>query len=403
MLKNVSCLRHRRKEVCISFQNIYEGTERIEQINMLNFNESGWIWAGALFYSPLCMLGIIGSVITLLTFCKYIKKTTTTTCIIALAAVDLAICTITMPIAIYTFVGGNTGSNIICKLGKFAVFFTVPLSCGILLLLTLNRFLLVACLRKKILTPFRAKVCIVFLFVICLVSAILQSLSFSTQVEMDVPHCHNFVCDLHFCQPNEYYLSNQFVSGLKNSGVIACIIIAFVSTMFVLLTFLKLFQIRKQITDSKLSPTKQNAVGMMSTSVANLGHTKTTESDVDKPLEFHEGHDLGEIAAEKLLTLKYKEMKPTWSAFRVHKKCLPHFQMALTLLLMTLSFIVAHAPMTIMILFKICENTTVNEGCMRNDYRYFLWQSYFLNHALNPIIYLFNPQFIKAFRNWYSN
>ncbi|XP_067932746.1 beta-2 adrenergic receptor-like [Watersipora subatra] len=213
---------------CDSFQKLYEHSHRIENVDMFDFSSSGWIWAGVLFYTPICLLGVLGNFLTVLIFCKYIRKTTTATFIITLAVIDLVICLTAMPIAIYTnFVSGIAKSNFLCKLEKFMTYSAIPLSCGILFLIAVDRFLLITFLNRGLITPFRAKASILFLLVVCLASAIPQSLGFSTQPDMVDLTCPNFKCDFFICQPNEFYMSNKLLTDLRKSVIYAFLLIAY--------------------------------------------------------------------------------------------------------------------------------------------------------------------------------
>ncbi|XP_067933635.1 nociceptin receptor-like [Watersipora subatra] len=396
---NVSCDDSLKKQMCDELQNVYETTNRIERISLLDFSSSGWIWAGALLYGPLCIFGILGNLLTLILFCKYLQKTTTSIYIIALAIVDLVICMTAMPIAIYTLVGGNSGSNHLCKLEKFMVYFAIPLSCGILFLIALDRFLLIICLNRNLITPFRAKASILLLLVICLVAAIPQTLGFSTRTKMDVPHCHKFFCDFRICQPDDIYLPNKVVKNLQKSVIFAFLIIACLITIFYSMIFTKVYKMHKKMINYKPSTKKLKAINSTDT---------TSSSDLDQTISIGaaaspKNSNFDEVLTEEIALTNSDATRPTSQRMKENKKNLPHLKTAVTLFLVTASFILAYSPMSVMIVFDICERRKSYDGCLRNDYRKFLWQFYYLNHVTNPIIYSYlNPQFKNALRTFYK-
>jgi len=86
------------------------------------------------------------------------------------------------------------------------------------------------------------------------------------------------------------------------------------------------------------------------------------------------------------------------------KRRLPHAQTALTLLLVTVSYVVAYAPLIVLSFAGACSEDESDTGetyfsCKANTVYNFLWNFFYLNHITNPIIYSFlNPRFKEALK-----
>lgn len=106
---------------------------------------------------------------------------------------------------------------------------------------------------------------------------------------------------------------------------------------------------------------------------------------------------------ENLVSVRSPKKQPA----KKKKKRLPHLRTALTLCLVTLTFVIAYSPFIAVYFINVSlrasgDQSTNHTGpeYVRNSANYFFWHFYFFNHITNPIIYSFmNPRFKEALKS----
>ncbi|XP_067933637.1 beta-1 adrenergic receptor-like [Watersipora subatra] len=362
--------------------------EYSEQIDFSDMSESGWVWGGFTFFAILCLFGVIGNLLTIVMFAKYIKQTTTSVFIISLAVVDFLVCAIPMPIWLYELFDEHHGSEFFCKLGKLIYLISIPLSGSILLSMAIDRFLLIFLVKRHVVTRFRAKMVICFVALVCLIFAVPQAFSFSVYTPIDPQlvqwYCQGEIrCNTLKCLPTTKIMSIEVWYHLWQSLIISFLIMVIAFTSIYSLIFFKVYSLYKKMLKWRQSPPTHN--GKVSVDHATFST------------------DLPQIPKAKTSPLQTRPRPITTRK----KKRLPHLHTALTLFLVTIFFVIAYAPLIFMMFLGTCEDDSENRYtnvCGRNDYRQFVWHFYFLNHVTNPIVYAFmNLRFRDAIRKSFSS
>ena len=419
------CNETRKEEVC-EFLVKYVSANAEDKIDLSNVTQSAWIWTGLAVYTPLCVIGIIGNILTLIMFTKFIKKTTTSIFIIALAAIDLLVCTTSLPMALHRLHNGDSPvSNAQCKLERFITFLAIPLSGGILLAIAVDRFLLIYILNKNIVTEFRAKLVVAGLFVICTAAAIPQLLMFSTLVTFSpkATGCSEEIfCDTNICEPIDDYISGELRPGLLKSVVVTLMIMVALFFIIYTLIFARVYKMHVKMASYKFTKNRaaMNNNSVLETCVdgdhnhangAAKTHEKVNGKTAKANLNSRESSDSDIALSEEVTLMKPANTSPTSAGKEVaptrRKKHTPHFQTAVTLFLVTCSFVIAYAPMSIMTLMDSCVESDKSKhasfACHRNGYQYFVWRLFFINHVANPLIYsVLNPRFREAIKSCYK-
>ena len=412
-----------------------------EGIDLADIGQSGWIWATFGLYTPLCLLGIFGNIVTIIMFSKYIKRTTTSVFIISLAIVDLVVCSFSMPIWLVSLLTEQRmDSDFLCRAKKLVDFLAVPLSGTILLVIAIDRFLLIFLVRTDIVTKLRARLIIVALTIVCGCIAIPQPLSFSTNVQVN-PHLVQFYCDGKIsCPAQKCVISEEiipkFIHKAMWTGIIVffmVMVIAYVT--FYSLIFLKVYGMHRKMSSwrsrqtssymSSVSDRQDKKVDLDHATFASVHHSAikappaapvNQEDEAEaEPLHSPERHhsDAEDPAAAESeeSDLVKNNTPPKLNDNQIvesivhkrKKRRLPHAQTALTLLLVTVSYVIAYAPLTILFFAGTCKDEkdgSIVFNCKLNSAYNFLWNFFYLNHITNPIIYSFlNPRFKEALKS----
>ena len=402
---------------CLTAENVCKQTDFIlkgdsDKVDLLDASDSAWIWTSFSVFTPLCILGIIGNILTIILFAKFIKKTTTSVFIIALAVVDLTVCSTSMPIWLFTVLNGNHDSEVLCKVDKLIYFLAIPISGGILLIISLDRFILIFLMKTKVMTTLRAKISILIMGLVCVAFAIPQTLSFSTMVPVDENlakfTCENkkdILCHTNKCSQTTYYIPSDVTYYLFQSLMIIYVILVFVFVVLYSLIFCKVYTLYKKMARWR---------GRHSFHVTNvdIGHaTFASESNGDSSSGDRSSRftDLttagggGEKMNDSPPPYVPKAPQPTIMVVKKKKRKPPHLQTALTLFSVTFCFVLAYAPMILMMFMGSCSGKEANSYvniCSRKDYRRFIWHFYFINHVTNPIIYSFmHPRFKESLKS----
>lgn len=417
----LECAVHDAEELCKMLQKSLERGGDLAPSALYNASQSGWLWASVAFYGPICIFGVIGNILTIAMFVTYIKRTTTSMFIISLATVDLVVCGVSMPMWLFVLFNQGHNFNIVCKVDKFLTFLAVPLSGGILLAIAVDRFLLIYLAVKNnviTMTVFRAKVIVGVIGILCLALAIPQLLSFTTLHELDRrllgTRCIGSIkCNRKLCLHTETYISNTTRLGLWQAIMIAFMIMILIFTLLYGLIFITVYKTYKKrqrlqrcpsITRRQLDMDQQTLAIDCTASPKEDGRqngklvNQIKENSYSDSLMSSEENRLMDPAAQ----VQPKDAQKAISPNR-RKNRLPHFHTAMTLFLVTCSFVVAYAPMILMMFLGSCvggnSSSEDYNQCHRNDYKSFLWNFFFLNHAINPIIYSFtNPRFKEAIK-----
>lgn len=407
-------------------------------VDLNNPSQSGWIWASVVFYTPLGILGILGNILTIIMFVKYIKRTTTTTFITTLAVVDLTVCSTSLPMSLYSLVHGSQVTNAFCKTEKFLAFLAIPLSGCILLAIAIDRFLLIFFLNKVILTQFRARIIVICIFIVCFLAAVPQPLSFSTIIHANglKMGCQGeFTCDIQICQLSRIipeHVRNKLWEGLI--GFYLSTIVLFV--ILYTLIFRKVYKMHKKMLVYKHRPVsrldsmrERDAVASSETIAQDPTRQHSANGTLMPPNPEKSMQPSAKEARLKLsstdnsesddglaegVTLTKTMLPPSYNVATAQvcskikkRKRLPHLQTAITLFMVTISFVIAYAPMFLISQLQSCGSSgrigASQFSCKRNNYQHFLWRFIFLSHIANPIIYaLLNPLFRDAVRKWYN-
>lgn len=395
--------------------------------------QSGWIWTSFVFFAPLCIFGLVGNILTIIMFSFYIKKTTTSVFILGLAAVDLLVCTTSMPIWLHTLLTreGGYDSDAMCKVNKFSTFIAVPLSAAILLAIAIDRFILIFLVKMDVITRFRAKIILASIALVCLGAAITQPMTFTTSFRSQATNvstynsllitlsskCNNLLeCRSKMCVQTDRYLpgeSSNYYIWMALMYMYICMVFAFV--LLYLLIFLKVYTMHKKMnswrrrspssktdmvnlsrfSSSAQSPLTNNASGG---ALANIQSPEAVRMSAN--LSLHEMSD--SVSDEFSLSKPREDSRPQQTSgrtLRIRKKKLPHLHTAITLCLVTASFVFAYAPMILMMFVKSCAGTDRRAhksvlSCGRNTAKHFFWNFYYINHVTNPVIYAYmNPRF----------
>ncbi|KAF6040110.1 hypothetical protein EB796_001583 [Bugula neritina] len=391
MPQTEACTKADTEFICGFIEGSLQNFQDTNGIDFTNLSESGWIWASLAVYMPLCIFGILGNILTIVMFSKYIKKTTTSVFILALAAVDLSVCSISMPIWLFTTFTEDHGSELLCKADKFINFFSIPMSAGILLTIAIDRFLLVFFVKAKIITRYKAKLIIFFLALGCIAIAIPQTLSFTTLYKLDeelvAAICQGTItCNTLKCQHTSEYVSRDVWFYMWRSLIIAFLVMSVIFTSVYTSIFAKVYRIHRKMSR-----------------YTNSVHEKRREMPMQTD---HVTFSSSEPSSDNKSISNRNSVLGT-NNNRPKKQNLPHLQTARILFLVTFCFIVAYAPLVLMMFLGSCESKeegNLETPCRRNDYRRFLWHFYFLHHIVNPIIYSFmNPRFRDALRKCASS
>lgn len=406
------CSKQHTEQLCgLITQRLGEISDQ-EQVDLYDGAESAWIWTSFSVFTPLCILGIIGNILTIILFAKFIKKTTTSVFIIALAVVDLTVCSTSMPIWLFTVLNGNHDTEVLCKLDKLIYFLAIPLSGGILLIISLDRFILIFLMKTKVMTTLRAKISILLIGLVCLAFAIPQMMSFSTMISLPETFV-KFTCDGSIscptskCSQTIDYVPQHVSYYLFQSLMIVYVVLVVVFVVLYSLIFCKVYTLYKKMARWR---------GRHSFHVTNvdIGHaTFASESNGDsssgdRSCRFTEVTSANSNSVKKMNDSPppyLPKAPPTIVVVKKKKRKPPHLQTALTLFLVTFCFVLAYAPMILMMFMGSCGQKQRNSNsyvniCSRKDYRRFIWHFYFINHVTNPIIYSFmHPRFKESLKS----
>lgn len=414
-------------------------SNRKTPIDLTDTSQSGWVWATFGVFTPLCLLGIFGNILTIVMFSKYIKKTTTSVFIIALAIVDLIVCSFSMPLWLASLLTSTMDSDFLCRGKKLIDFLAVPLSGSILLVIAIDRFLLIFLVRTDIVTKFRAKIIILALAVICAGVAIPNTLSYSTLHEVAVArlYCEGKVfCSVQECRMSEAILDKSIHKTLWLGLNITFILMVLAFMTFYFLIFIKVYAMYRKMSNwkarnsggntSKSYPDKQlkkidvdhatfasqhqsNQHNVESAPLAKESGVKVDQEGEKQHSESDPPVDTDQVNLMKSNTPpKLDNLGVSAAVKRRKKKRLPHAQTAITLCLVTVSFVVAYSPLVVMMFTGVCmgevEDGSAGDAgkyfnCPKNSFLMLLWNFFYLNHIINPIIYSFlNPRFKEALK-----
>lgn len=415
------CASEHKDFICGLLTTKLREVQEAEKIDLMDGTQSAWIWTSFSIFAPLSLWGIIGNILTIIIFTKFIKRTTTSVFIISLAVVDLTVCTTSMPIWLFTLLNGDHDSEVLCKLDKLIYFLAIPLSGGILLVISLDRFILIFLMKTNVMTAFRAKIIIIIMSIICLAFAIPQMLSFSTLITIPEnavrTQCDGSIsCHIYKCSPTVQYVPQQVSFYLFQSLLIIFLLLVLIFIVLYSLIFCKVYSLYKKMASwrGKHSFHDKSEKGDFghATFASDSNAEPSTQSDPNGKVQ------AGSVTPETEVT--YMEgVPPSYTAPRTQpvtvikrrKRKPPHLQTALTLFLVTFCFVLAYAPMIIMLFLGSCEGQEGDEEnsiavniCTRKDYRRFIWHFYFLNHVTNPIIYSFmHPRFKEALKSCFRS
>lgn len=406
------CTENVQKLIC---DFVYKGVQKT--VDIKDYKQSVWIWASFGFFTPLCIFGIIGNIITIIMFSKYIKKTTTSVFIVALAFVDLLVCSISMPIQLFVTLNGFHQFDPICRIEKFVTFLACPLSAGILAVIAIDRFLLIFVARTDIVNKFRAKIIIAVVACICLGLAIFYTLAHTTLRHLSKKDLENvcngeFSCNIKRCDATSSLFEKPHEVAFDLLEVTQYTFIAIVVIFIVLysLIFVRVYRIHKKMTlwkstrhvtkssqkvyeDSNTFTTEYPATNGNATENGKIGANTLEGTSQDN-------HEREVGAAEEAKLMNTPKEPPKIKKEKIKKRRPPHLQTALTLFLVTLTFIIAYAPMILITMLRVCEDSQM---CPDNGYKKFFYYFYFLNHVTNPIIYSFmNPRFKDAVKVFFK-
>lgn len=129
-------------------------------------------------HTLISFIGIVGNVLVLIVYKKKLKDNETITFfIIHLAITDLACCLFLIPINCYHELNiGKIDSDFMCKFHSFLNILNVTYSCLLMALVAFERYLCIIWPFSKLLTKFRSKILMAFLFTLCLTIGMLGSL-----------------------------------------------------------------------------------------------------------------------------------------------------------------------------------------------------------------------------------
>lgn len=374
-------------------------------IDYTDIDKSRWLWAVFGLFAPLGLFGIIGNLMTIIIYSKYIKIKATSIFIIALGVTDLLVCSVNIPIFLNNLFHEYHGIDFICKLNTFVYCISIPLSGGILLVVAVDRFALIYLGKTKFVTIGRAKVICVIMFVLSLPIPILQAGSFSTWSALSLDHvayyCNprdkDISCNTLKCRLNLTYLSPDAWYYLWQSLIIFFAIIVFIFTILYFLIFCKIYGFHKRSEKWKkeqLSPKKPE--------ISQVDHITGSSGKFYCSTEPQE--------PIRTISKEVSEAVPTQIIAEKSNKRLPHHHTAMVLCVVTFTFLLSYSPLVIMKVMKECvsevqPNIPNRNICTKNDYRYFLLHFYFLGHIANPIIYTFMSPRVrtvlsKGYRRW---
>lgn len=409
-------------QICTLLVSQIEEKSKNETIDIHDLSQSSWIWASLGLFLPLCVFGIFGNIITIIVFARFIKRTTTSIFIIALAIVDLVVCAVAMPIWVYTLLINDMTSDSICKLDGFLRFLPILMSACILLVIAFDRFLLIF-LVKAFMTPLKAKIIIAILMAICTGIAVPNLLSVSTL--QDIPTSNlcegEITCNFKKCRPIDNYISRSAIFTLWQINAISFLVTVILFTIAYTLIFVKVYRMHKKMKGWKTSqqaPPKEEAYkpiedDHLTFASADEANGLPTIMSGDENMNQSQNNSVILTSPkrasnsptnenENLVKSSSPPLKKPVLSGKKKKKKLPHLHTAMTLSLVTLTFIVAYAPMIIMMFAGTCfkAKNDFSPTCHKNSFYYFIWHFYFLNHITNPIIYSFmNPRFKEALRS----
>ena len=360
-----------------------------------------WMWASLGFYIPLAVFGVVGNIMAIIIFVKYIKKTTTTIFIIALAVVDLIACSIVMPIWFAELISKKTDSEVICKLESFLKFLAIPMSGSILMVIALDRFLLIFMARTNCITPKRAKIILFSLIFTWIGIAIPQLLAVSTlhsiPAKLTNRICEGEINCMFACRPVDTIVPRHVIYILWQGIMILFLLMVISFTLCYGLIFIKVYCLHQKMKAWRSTQTRDSYSKVRSTDIPRDSNTASSDNEnmQEKNVEMTEQPE----ALEESATLTQPKNKVT---ITTRKRRLPHLHTALTLSFVTVTFILAYAPMILIMFTGTCKTTNggLASGCDRNTSTSFIWNLCYLNHITNPIIYSFmNPRFKEAIRS----
>lgn len=420
MVPNVvpACTEEDHQVFCNYFDALLQPFREESQIDLHNMTQSGWIWASFGVFSPLCLFGIIGNLVTIVMFARHIKKTTTSMFIIALAVVDLLMCAVAMPIWFHKLFSEELASDVICRLDVFLQFFAVPVSGLILLAIAIDRFLLIFLVNTTLMTPFRAKVVIAAIVVVCIGIAFpwlfAQTIYHPIDNQITSSQCEgDIVCNIKLCRIVDYWVPYDTQFRLWVTNMASFFLFCVLFTLAYTLIFVKVYSIHKKM--STWQANHQTPPKIEATRVVEEDHltfASNADGNGQSPLSNGDDHsyhvtkstglDEKTIENENLVRNVAPAVTPKQkNKSTAKKKKLPHLHTAITVCFVTLTYILAYAPMTVISLAKKCvdDQSGLPSTCPKNTAEHFFWNFYFLNHITNPIIYAFmNPRFKEALR-----
>lgn len=410
-----TCNEAHEQRICAIASFLLQSANNEPQIDLHNTTQSGWIWASFGVFSPLCLFGIVGNLMTIVMFTRYIKRTTTSLFIIALAIVDFMMCAIAMPIWFYTLFNENMPSDIICRIDSFLQFWAVPVSGLILLAIAVDRFLLIFLVKTTVMTPLRAKVTIVIITVVCVGMALpwlfAKTIYHQIGPEATSRMCEGgVVCNFELCRIVNYNVPYSTLYNLWVTNMVSFFMFCILFTMAYLLIFIKVYRVHNKMSTWQAqhqSPPKIEVTRVIDEDhLTFASHVETNGNSVTPNGEDHmtKSSYLEEKTENDNLV---KSVTPATnnnqknSKTPVKKKKLPHLHTAITVSLVTMTYILAYAPMTVISLARTCvdNDSNLSSVCPKNTAEHFLWNFFYLNHITNPIIYAFmNPRFKEALK-----
>lgn len=423
---------------------------KYEQVREQIMHEPGF-WVFAALYAPAGLVGLMGNALTIYIFAAKMKRTPTSTFVIALAVVDLCVCLAVIPSRFVSILLINFGSDVLCKGSELVFFAALPTSGLLLVAIAVDRFVLICLARSDLVTPRSVRVALALTLLAGVVIGLPSVLTVS--VYHSTPNSYenaSISCLMGICKPSYTYIDAE--DAWLYWVVIASLFIAMsvVLTAMYLMIFLRVLKARKKVgkwasgggggcggrrpssVDRKPAAATRNGAAPPA-----LGQTRTAAAAAsDEP------PDGGANPAASLLSVPRGAATPgggsgggltrtvaynssslsnapsaageqdgaeTAAALgdgapprRGRKKRLPHVNTAVTLCLVTGTFIVAYLPVMVITLSGVCgdggdASTASGAGCEPHNVYGVLWHFFFFNHVVNPIIYAFmNPRFKEA-------
>lgn len=371
-------------------------------------------------FTVVSIVGLIGNYFVIIVFSKHIKQAVSNLFITFLAIIDMIICVVDIPMTLYWFVWGKQSMDIMCKLLVFLKAFCVPVSALILVMIAIDRFLII-CFIPSILIRKKTSVIILFLvFLVGIILAVPVGLHTGTKMYLAItdkdvlmrrflgdskmnltshrninfsPQRNVTKKEIQLLQWGSCSTDQAFISKHNYSYYQMGLFVLFTFLMVLIIVFYSIIFIflwmkhRKMRTYKNPNHKKQKEFSISLSS--NLLRMKSLHKR--KSLNRH-SVDIDEPSISCSSNLKRQNS---------HRRRKPHVKTAYTLALIAATFIVSYLPYLLIsneFVFVMTSRDQIGNQKHKGKYFYYLRQSlfyfYFLNSAINPIIYsVTNNQF----------